>query len=112
MPQMGSLVAGFDAFMVMFLSWLFSLSCDSCFHVIRVNRKFLFPFLNRLVIFWLRVHKFLLLAFGNLDKRRDRTIQRVGDGAEQFGFTFLDQAVRTDDLHVGFDQILFDLRRG
>jgi hypothetical protein len=34
----------------------------------------------------------MLLAFGNLHKRRDRTIQRVGDGAEQFGFAFLDQA--------------------
>ena len=50
--------------------------------------------------------------FGSLHKRRDRTIQRVGDGAEPFSFVSLDQAVCTDDLHAGFNPIPFDLRRG
>ncbi len=45
----------------------------------------------------------MFLAFGNLHKRRDRTIQRVGNGTEQFGFAFLDQIVSADDLHAGFE---------
>jgi hypothetical protein len=49
-----------------------------------------------------------LLAFGNLHKGWDRTIQRLGDGAKQFGFAFLDQTVRTDDLHADFDPILLE----
>jgi hypothetical protein len=47
-----------------------------------------------------------------LRKRRDRTIQGAGDGAEQFGFTFLHQAIRPDDTHTGFDRLLFDLQYG
>jgi hypothetical protein len=47
-----------------------------------------------------------------LHKQRDRTIQSAGDGAEQFGFTFLDQAIRPDDTHTGFDRLLFDLQYG
>jgi hypothetical protein len=47
-----------------------------------------------------------------LHKRRDRTIQRAGDGAEEFGFAFLDQAVRPDDMHTGFDHLLIDFRCG
>jgi len=49
------------------------------------------------------VTMFVCLAFGNLQKRRDRTSQRLGDGAEQFGFAFLDPAVRIDNMHAGFD---------
>jgi hypothetical protein len=68
-PQMGSLVTDFDSFMVTLLSWLLlSLSFDSVFHpdmpinsqLFRVNRKFLFPFLNSLVIFWLQAEARLL----------------------------------------------------
>ena len=48
-PQMGSLVTDFDSFMVMFLSWLLSLSLsfDSGFTWFRVNQEFLFPFFLR-----------------------------------------------------------------
>ena len=47
-----------------------------------------------------------------LQKRRHRAIQRVGDGAQEFGFHFLDHVIRRDDLHAGVEHALFDLRHG
>ena len=45
-------------------------------------------------------------------KRRHRAIQRVGNGAEQFGFAFLNHAIGADGVDAGFNQILFDDRHG
>jgi len=52
------------------------------------------------------------LGIGNLHKRRNRTIECVSDGAKQLDFPFLDQSIRTDDLHTRFEHIPSDLRRG
>lgn len=45
-------------------------------------------------------------------KRRDGTIQRVGDGAEQFRLAFLNHAVRAHHVDARIEEILFDLRCG
>ncbi len=47
-----------------------------------------------------------------LRKGRDRTIERIGDGAEQFRFAFLDDAISRDRLGAGVEDVLFDLRHG
>src|ERR1041385_2890719 len=46
------------------------------------------------------------------DKRRDRAIQRVGDGTQQLRFAFLDDVVGSDRLGAGIEDILLDLRHG
>lgn len=38
----------------------------------------------------------------------DGTIQGVGDTAQEFGFTLLDDAVSADDLRTSFDQVFLD----
>jgi hypothetical protein len=47
-----------------------------------------------------------------LHKRRDGTIQCVGNGPEQFGLTFRHHAVGANGLSAGFQQVLFDGRHG
>ena len=47
-----------------------------------------------------------------LDERRHWAVEGFGDGAEEFGFGFLDDAVGGDDLGAGVDDVLFDLRDG
>ncbi len=42
----------------------------------------------------------------NLHKRWYRAIERIGDGAEQFGLGFLNHTVHADGAHTGFQQIL------
>jgi hypothetical protein len=47
-----------------------------------------------------------------LEEWRDRTIQRIGDGAEDFGFAGLDDGVEGDGLDTGGEDILLYLRDG
>ena len=50
------------------------------------------------------------LRRGRGDKRRDRAIERIGDGAEQLGLGNLNDAVSGDCFGAGVEDILFDLR--
>ena len=44
------------------------------------------------------------------DKRRDRTIERFGHAAQNFGLAFLNHSISADNAHAGFQQVLLDLR--
>ncbi len=46
------------------------------------------------------------------DERREGAVEGVGDGAEEFGFGFQDEAVGGNGLSAGVEDVLFDLRGG
>ena len=46
------------------------------------------------------------------DKGWDRAVEGIGNGAEHFGFHFLDKAIGGDGLGAGVEEVLLDLRRG
>ena len=47
-----------------------------------------------------------------MEKRRERAIEGFGDGAEQTGFGFLDDAVGGDGEGAGVENVFLDLGDG
>jgi hypothetical protein len=55
---------------------------------------------------------FRLRSILRLKERRDRAIEGVGDGAEDFGFAGLDEIVEGNGLGAGGQDVLLNLRDG